>query len=80
MPPAITPRTDFIAQAIEEGIQKHIQIEVDKAVAEAQKKIAQRIPEIVSALSIQVMRHVSMKWTGEELLITVVYPKKWEVA
>lgn len=60
-----------IGEAIIQAINQEIQKEVSKAVEDAKLRLQQRIPEIVSRVSLEAMRYVDINHIGDNLHIRI---------
>jgi hypothetical protein len=66
----------FGADLIQECIQQQVTDHVKRRMAELEKELAFKVPEIVAGISILLMKQVSMKVIGDELIIRIIMPEK----
>ncbi len=67
----IKSNEDLLGRAIQDAIKQEIERAVIAAVDAARDTIATRIPEIVAAVALRTMHHLSMERMGPDLLIRV---------
>ena len=65
------PEENIIADAIAKAVQAGVEMEVKKLIERAKASLEGRVSEIAAGVTIRLMKHVSMKVIGPELVMRI---------